>query len=434
MAAQVQAVAPMAIVVAADPVLKRKQEKQEVEDEELQVFKRQETRFEHFSLICGRLYLELSDGFSAAKSADNIFTSTPADATYLLSDYRKAELHRDIDRFLKDVDYPQNRKDELRRSLLILYSTCLLNSRFGKCVDSLERELPAMLAQSKTGPALIEEATKILSLPIPEQIDDIQKLQGVVINALGRVDSYLNLFIYHDAEFQEPIQNIYTFTRRYGDVPRFPICKSQFPALVQQLAISQHEKAKIKELKVGLFQLSENLRFKLAGLFQKKSELEKAREDVLNHHAVVLWECGAHILDEGIKTLFREKKTTRSYIPDDFAVSMNLVARNEREFGRLTFRNFLHIGVPNLPPRYVWEVWTMYLGKEHIFVDISDFMRFIVAKLPAQSFQQLEAGLRKDPDSRKEAVLRVLTDYFRTQFRGSPSMAMLKRWVEKASL
>lgn len=427
MAAQVGAV-PMLGVHQAPQVLKRKHESQELEDDQVRENKRLEMRYDQFRFLCARLSLELSDGISVNGCVDRIFLATP-DIAYLLSDYRKQELETDIALFLADSDPSEEIKDKLKKAVMLLYSTCLLNSRYGKTVATLEQDLPALAALLETGPKLIENAEAALALPLPEGADALQELRCTAARLMGRLQEYANIFIYGDPDHQERIMNIYTFAKKPGGRPQFPVCLEWFPKLKQKIAISQHEEKKAQELKRALFQLSEVLRFRVAALMEQRSRLSKAREDLLNYQAVALWDCGTSLLEDAFCLLFRERRTVRSFIPGNFVNSIRLVSQSNREFRFLTFNELLRRGLPVLPPRYVSEVWRLYLSSNKI-ADTSDLIRFIVSKMPDEAFQQLEAAFKGAGD-KQAAALKAIMDFMKTQVRGPLTLVALKHWIEK---
>lgn len=426
MAAQVGAV-PMLGVPEA-PRVKRKQESQEVEDEPIRESKRLELRYDQFQLLCARLCIELSDGVSINGCVDRIFLATP-DIAYLLSDYRKQELETDIAVFQASSGHSQEVTDKLSKAVMLLYSTCLLNSSYGKSVKTLEEDLPDMAAFLETGAKLIEKAEAALALPTPEEVDAIQKLQCMVGGLMGQLQRYVNIFMYGDPDLQERIMNIYTVAKKPGGRPQFPVCLEWFPKLTQKIGISQNEGKRAQELKRALFQLSEVLRFKIAALLEQKSRLSKPREDLLDYQAVALWNCGSTLLDDAFNMLFRERRTVRSFIPDDFAYSIRLVCQANREFRHLAFNELLRRGLPALPPRYVSDVWRLYLTSNKI-ADTSDLMRFIISKMPDEAFQKLEAAFKGAGD-KQAAALRVIMDFMKTQIRGPLTLVALKHWIEK---
>lgn len=380
--------------------------------------------FDKFSDLSTRVSEHLQTR-SISRTVDDIFIANPEHLTYFLAAFRKRDLNIYMDRFLKMNNVQRDSRDKYITTMLVLYSTALANSRFGRSAESLEKELPALIALSKEGPKLIDEAAELLSQPVPEKIEDIKILQANLATMLHRLVVYLNLFAYMESDLEEKIRNIYMHTKNFAGTTRFPVCRKLYPELVQRLRISQNERREAQKLKGHLMQFRENLRYKAASFLEPKEVLKKPQEIVLEYRAIPLWDCCTEMLERAFKLGFSPDVA----IPTEFANCVTTVARSERPFKDFTFNKLYHNPMPPLPPRFISEVWGRFLGDHLLINDYSDLMRFIILKMPDELFQKLQIAL--NGANKKEDAMAVFYEFFKAQSVDPITMHTLKEWIRR---
>lgn len=380
--------------------------------------------FEEFSELSTRVRLHL-EAHSINKTVDDILMADPEQVTYFLASFRKRDLNTNMQRFLKKINVNEDARDKYIKAMLVLYSTALANSQIGKSAEFLEKELPALIASSKQGQTLMDEASELLSQPVPEELEKLKTLQSDVSTMLPRLVLYLNLFAYVESDLEEKIRNVYTYTKNFAGTARFPVCKRLYPELVQQLRISENTRKEVQKLKGNLMQVAENLRYKIASFMQPKEVLKKPLEIVLEYHAIPLWDCCADMLERAFKLGFSPDVA----IPTDFCKCVTTVARSQRPFKDFTFHKLFHNPMPPLPPQFICEVWDQFLGDNPDISDYSDLMRFIILKMPEELFEKLEAALKEA--NKKEAAMAVFYEFFETESVDPITMHTLREWIRK---
>lgn len=412
-----------AVAAAAPPSLpldanrKRKPEDDPVEEKELiSSNSKEEVAFDPGPL-CGAISLELSDGHTPRSAAEQILGQHP-DFPLTLVHLDKEQLVTWVQNHFLISQYPEKQHKEILTTVLILYSTSLINSSIGESAKKLARDLPGMVSftDKASVTAMIKRAKEVLALR-----DDQRSLESVG-RLTEHINHYLNLFFYHDSVNRRRFENVYT----YSD--QFPTCRRYFPLLVQNLEICRSEYDELVTLRAQLLQQTIALQKQavLALPSRRVQRLPEAREKMLEHQAVLLWDAGAELLKLGLITIFSEKRMFKTFVPQDLVNSINAVSR--REFRGYSFNDLVRNGTNQLPPRFISEVWGDYLGPNSPIQDIADLMRLLIGKLPDAMFKQLETDLKTSED-KKGTVLNAINQYFTTQFRGSVTLIKLKHWL-----
>lgn len=400
-------------------------EKQPVLDPQA-VYKK--SQFENLQLLCGRLTLELNDRLNSVQSANEIIETSP-ETVFFLSDYKKQDLLEDLNSHLATTDYSKEFKENLQSALLILYSTSLLNSRYGETVKYLETDLPNYLEISNKTYALglIERARSILFIVPEENLQKTQNQLTEVVRISGDIVNFLNLFSYAEPENAERIKNIYIYTT-LDENPRFPECKKLFPRFCQNLNLCAHEKTTLVQLKKKLSTLLKTLQKQRAHLKDLTKKCPSDREVFLDHWASPLWNCGAKLLENGFKALFIEKHQSKPYISQAFVKAVNSVSRHE-EFKKFHLTNLLSEELPDLPESFISSVWQQLLGENIPLADTADLMKHILLQLPDQAFNELNRNIKMAKDQ-SALLLETFQEYLKSQFREFNLIAF-KYWVQK---
>ncbi len=366
--------------------------------------------------LCIQIENGLREGYNPHQLAEKILQINP-EIVYKIANYRKRDLICDLETNFSEARYENDLQDKIRRTTLILYSMCLINSKYGKTVESLEQELPKLLPLSVKAYALnlIREGQTLHLAKSGDTLDEIQDQLKQLNNSISQLNDHLNLYYYIDSEIREKVENIYTYAKNLGR-DRFPVCKRHFPQLCQNLSIPLSEKDQMSQLRNQLLQQLRQLQLKLASFFPKKETSQRSR--FLGYYSVPLWACGSTLLESGLKAIFEE----RLYVPDLFVSSVNNVAK-EAEFQAFTFSNLLYKEIPQLPPRFISLVWDQYADQ-----DIADLMKQIVSKMSDLEFETFEKSIQTNNTAE---ALEHLKTFLKTQFEEPITLISLRTWVEK---
>ena len=387
--------------------------------------------------LCGAIYLELLDGRQPRLAADQIVRNFP-DILLSLAGLSPQQVVDLVKHHIALSEYERNQQRNILTTVLILYSTSLVNSSIGEGAKRLERselsarpdrgeksELRVMLELSEKphAAALIRKAREVLHARVQPDMQGLQGQIGVINQATDAVNTFLNLFFYHAPSNRERFENLFTYSNQ------FPNCGRLFPRLMQNLNICQHEYGELVALRRELHAQTMDLQARIGDLQAPRvQKLPESREQMLEHQTVLLWEAGAELLEEGLKNVFLDKRKYRAYIPDPFRDAINTASRPQ-EFRAFNFNTLLANRIDRFPPKFVCAVWDHYRGEKSRIIDISDLMRHIIGSLPEPFFKQLEADLKTSED-KKKTLITALHQYFRAEFRGrSFTLTALKAWL-----
>jgi hypothetical protein len=379
--------------------------------------------------LCGSIYLELLDGNKPAIAANQIVRAFP-EILFSLSVLEKSQILAIIQEHLNLSQYDSGYERDIKATVLILFSTSLMNSSIGESAKVLEKglesvrgQVPDFLKRSDKGnaAALIKRAREISGSPVAADVPSIQAQLTAINRITDEINHFLSLFFYGGSPQRAKFENIYS----YSD--QFPNCKRCFNRFMQNLDICKHEEAELISLRSKMHQQTLALLAQMRELQAPQVQrLSDDREKMLEHQAVLLWNSGTKLLEQGIKTIFFEKWKHKTFIPDDFAAAVRK-ASQPQEFRRYTFNDLVKYKIDKLPAQFVSNVWDYYLKSSRI-VDIADLMRIVIARLPEATFKKLEADL-KTSENKEKTVLDALNEYFATQWGGSFTLIALKNWL-----
>lgn len=301
----------------------------------------------------------------------------------------------------------------------------LLNSRYKSCVEHLEKSLPnyLQLTQKKYALGLIEQAGSLLSIPLANDVKEIQRQQKQIDQMLSKLGKFLDLFFYLDCDQQKRIRALYTFMNEEEALPH---CNQLFTSFCQNLSLLQRDKQTLIALKHQLLQKRRGLQEISAKInADLRPKLSREKELFLEHRAVDLWSIGENLLKNGIFKIFSYRKYLQQRAPNDFVRAVNIAAHNQTSFNQLIDT------ISELPSPFISKVWEIYLGPKSILTDISDFMRLLVAKIPDARFHQLLQDL-KSSASPKQTISLSLTDFIEEQIGENPDLTSLRDWAQRA--
>lgn len=114
----------------------------EESDEKMATASQQVTKSSDFDpgSICGQIYLELLDGKKPHQAAEAILQSSP-EIAFTLASYRKNQIVQIVQTHINQSEYDDAQISGIMDSVLILYSTSLMNSSYHSVVKTLEAEI-----------------------------------------------------------------------------------------------------------------------------------------------------------------------------------------------------------------------------------------------------------------------------------------------------